>query len=185
MESNRPMTPMGAGMGNKVSRRRWSAVDTVVVLLALIAVAGIVYRVVYTARQRNAAATRTMYVVSFEVDAIHQDVLDEVKGFDAVYFCENDICLGYIGVYEDTTTGSYRVAVERDENPVLDNEGNHIPDFVSATGEMVCTDGVLSSGGGSLLVGTSGLYLTPGSRVQVRTDRAIMDLRITKIAVHA
>ena len=92
---------------------RWSAVDTVIVLLVLIAVAGLVYRVVYAA---NAEKTKTpvMYRVYFDVNETHEDVLAEVEGFDAVYLYENGVKLGYIGVYEDAATGTYTVALTPD-----------------------------------------------------------------------
>lgn len=166
---------------NRQTKRRWSALDTVIVLLVLVALAGIVYRVVYTARQKGADTTATMYKVDFEVAATHADVLEEIQGAEAVYFCENDVCLGYIAISE-TDTGDFNAALVT--APALDEEGTPIPGFETATGSMICTDGTLSNGGGSLLVGASGLYLTPGSEVEVRTDRALLHLRVVKITPH-
>ena len=64
-------------------KKRWSAMDTVILLLVLVAVAGLVYRVVYAAR-KDAEADPTMYRVYFEVLETHENVLAEVEGFDAL-----------------------------------------------------------------------------------------------------
>ena len=134
-------------------KKRWSAMDTVILLLVLVAVAGLVYRVVYAAR-KDAEADPTMYRVYFEVLETHENVLAEVEGFDAVYLYENDTRLGYIGVYLDT-----------------------------ATGILICNNATVSAGGG-LMVGDSGRYLTPGSVLEVRTDRVLMTIRITSVREH-
>lgn len=156
---------------------RWSAVDTVILLLIVVALAGLVFRVVYAAR-KDAASEPIMYRVYFEVMETHEDVLAEVRGFDAVYLYENGIHLGYIGVYEDTSTGEYTVALTA--TPAADASGDR---RVTASGCMICADGTFTSGG--LLVGDSGRYLTPGSVLEVRTDRAFMTIRITDIRKHA
>lgn len=157
----------------KSRKGRWSVVDTVIVLLVLIAVAGLVYRVVYAARAEEENG-RTLYRVYFEVAETHKDVLTEVEGFDAVYLYENGVKLGYIGVYEDTTTGDYTVA--------LTPTPTEVSGMATAAGCLVCTDGVLKDGG--LLIGESGRYLTPGSELQVRTDRALLTIRITSVREH-
>lgn len=155
-------------------KKRWTVIDTVVVLLVLIAVAGLVYRVIYTAH-KDMQEEPTPYRVYFEVLETHKDVLAEVKGFDAVYSYEDDIRLGYVGVYQDQTTGEYTPAL----TAFPGEEENH----VTATGIMVCNNATLAPGGG-LRVEDSGRYLTPGSVVEVRTDRAILTIRITSISEH-
>lgn len=157
----------------KTRKGRWSVVDTVIVLLVLLAVAGLVYRVVYAARTESEKNNK-MYRVYFEVSETHEDVLSEVAGFDAVYLYENDVRLGYIGVYEDTATGEYMVALTPDPTEKSD--------MATASGCLVCTEGVMRDGG--LLVGESGRYLTPGSELEVRTDRALLTIRITSIREH-
>ncbi len=159
-------------------KRRWSAVDTLVLLLILAAVAGLVYRVVYAAKQ-EAETDPVMYRVYFEVQETHEDVLAEVKGFDAVYLYENDVRLGYIGVYQDTATGEYTVALT--PAPAAGASGD---DRVTATGCLVCTGGTLAAGGG-LRIGESGRVLVPGSVLEVRTDRAFLTLRVTSIREHS
>ena len=159
-------------------KKRWSAMDTVILLLVLVAVAGLVYRVVYAAR-KDAEADPTMYRVYFEVLETHENVLAEVEGFDAVYLYENDTRLGYIGVYQDTATGEYTAALN-----TTPAEGATGSDRVTATGILVCNNATPASGGG-LRIGDSGRYLTPGSVLEVRTDRALMTIRITSIREHS
>jgi hypothetical protein len=158
-------------------RRRWSAVDTVILLLVLVSVAGLVYRIVYAAN-KDAAAEPVMYRVYFEVLETHEDVLAEVKGFDAVYLYENDVCLGYIGVYEDTATGDYTVALTPSPAPGATGDNR-----VTAVGCMVCTDATPVNGG--IRVGDSGRYLVPGSILEVRTDRALLTIRVTSVRKHS
>ena len=156
-------------------KKRWTVIDTVVVVLVLVAVAGLVYRVIYSARKAQETEA-TPYRVYFEVLETHKDVLAEVKGFDAVYSYEDDIRLGYIGVYQDQTTGEY--------TPALTASPTDEMNYVTATGIMICNDATLAPGGG-LRVEDSGRYLTPGSVLEVRTDRAILTIRITSIREHS
>lgn len=160
-------------MDNKMMRKpkkRWTAIDTVVVLLILAAIVGVVYRVAYAAHQ-DAEADPVIYYVDFEVMETHKDVLAEIKGFDAVYLCENDVRLGYMGVYQDGTVALTSTAA-------VGASGSH---RVTATGTLVCNNGTPAPGGG-IQVGNSGRYLTPGSVLEVRTDRAVVTIRITAIS---
>lgn len=164
-------------MMNK-QKKRWSAMDTVILLLVLVAVAGLIYRVVYAAR-KDAETEPTLYRVYFEVMETHEKVLAEVDGFDAVYLCENGARLGYIGVYQDAATGEYTAALN-----TTPAEGATGSNRVTATGILVCNNATPASGGG-LRIGDSGRYLTPGSVLEVRTDRALMTIRITSVREHS
>lgn len=159
-------------------KKRWSVMDTVILLLVLVAVAGLIYRVIYAAR-KDAEEDPTLYRVYFEVMETHEKVLAEVEGFDAVYLCENGARLGYIGVYQDTATGEYTAALT-----VTPAEGATGNDRVTATGILVCNNATPASGGG-LRVGDSGRYLTPGSVLEIRTDRALLTVRITSVREHS
>ncbi|MBQ5725527.1 MAG: hypothetical protein IIV80_05170 [Clostridia bacterium] len=72
------------------SRPRWSAVDTLIVILVLVALAGIAFRIVHAVREDAPVGEEAMYMVYFTVAETHEDVLDEVRRFDAVYLLEND-----------------------------------------------------------------------------------------------
>lgn len=158
---------------DKKERGRWSAVDVIVILLILAAIGGIVYRVFLAVREEPPTQP-DMYAVYFEVAETYAETLKEVRGFDAVYLYENNRHLGYVAVYEDVTTGEYRVALNATPTGTVD--------MATATGCMICTNGTLSEGG--LLVDGSGYYLTPGAELTVCTERALLTLRITEIKAH-
>jgi hypothetical protein len=164
--------------GDKPTRKRgWSVIDTLIVLLVLAAVAGIVYRVVDAAGQSKAQEARPMYAVYFSVEATHKDVLAEIQGFDAVYDPEDGVKLGYIAAYEDTEEGDYKPALSI--VPAVDATGR---DRVTASGCFICSEGTMMNGG--LLVDGDDRYLTPGTELSIRTDRAILTVRITEIRAH-
>ncbi len=156
-------------------RPRWSAVDTVILLLILAAIAGIIYRVVATVTQDQEQMQGTVCEVYFEIKETHRDVLAEVKGFDTVYLYENDMRLGAIGATIDVVTGD-TVAVLT----VTPIEGTELAD---ATGCMICRGSVERNGG--VLVEGTGRYLTLGSELQIRTDRVLLTVKVTDIRVRS
>ena len=162
----------------KPSRKlRWSAVDTCILLLVLAVLGGLVYRVVDAALRDQNDGDRVMYAVYFTVEDTHKGVLGEVQGFEAVYDYEDGSKLGHIAAYEDPDTGEYAPVLT--VKPAVDTAN---ADYVSATGCMICT--AATQKGGGLLVDGSGRYLTPGTTLMIRTDRALLTVRITDIRVH-
>ena len=173
MDNSQNRTPPRAAR-----KGRWSVVDTVLLLLFLVIVAAVVYRVVSAAYEEGKdGIPAPMYEVYFEVDETNKNILEEIRGFDTVYFYETDQRLGYVGMYEDTVTGEHRVALN-----LLSVAGAVGADRATATGCMICTEGTMLNG--SLFVGGSGRYLTPGSVLEVRTDRVLMTIRITSVREH-
>ena len=165
--------------GDKPTRKRgWSVIDTLIVLLILATIAGVVYRVVDAAEQSAAQENRLMYAVYFSVEEIHKDVIAEVRGFDAVYDPEDGVKLGYIAAYADAEEEGYKPALVI--VPAVNATGR---DRVTASGCFICTEGTMMNGG--LLVDGDDRYLTPGSELEIRTDRAILTIRITEIRVHS
>jgi hypothetical protein len=158
-------------------KRRWSAVDTMILLLVLLSIAGLVYRVVYAAQKGSSEPT--LHSVSFEVTEVHEDVLAEVEGFDAVYLYENDVRLGYIGKCRDEVTGELSVFYD-----VAPASGASEDGRVTAKGCMFCTNALPAAGGG-LRIGESGRILVPGSVLEIRTDRALLTIRVTSIDEHS
>ena len=152
---------------------RWSIVDSVIALLILLAIGGVIYRVVMSARRDQEAAAHQIYEVYVEVEETSPEVLAEVQGFDAVYLCENDARLGHVGVYKDGETGEYQAAL----TTTATESGR-----VKATGCLIVSG--LQTKEGSLLVEGSGRYLTPGSELEIRTDRARLTVRVTEIRAH-
>lgn len=166
MESKQTNTPAAAGRG----KSRWSAVDTLILLMLLAVIAGLIYRVVITVTAESEKGA--LYEVSFEVMETHRDVLAEVRAFDEVYLVENDMRLGAMGcTIVDESTGTVA--------PALTIE--HIPDsdMATATGILVCRSAREENG--NLMVEGTGRYLTSGSVLEIRTDRVIMTVRILSI----
>ena len=149
---------------------RWSAVDTLILLLVILAIAGCVLRVVYAANQEIEKPSE-QYLIQFTVSDIHKDIVAEIEKRDAVYFYETDQRLGFMAVTQDAATGD--LVSTLDIKPV---EGT---DLVTVTGWLICFDGTMGEGG--LYIEGSGRYLTPGITVEVRTDRARFTVCITEI----
>ena len=165
MESKQTNTPT-----TRKREARWSVIDTVILLLALAAIVGIVYRIVITVTDDGDAGKRCQ--VFFEVSETHRETLSEIGAFDEVYLVENDMLLGSIGATSyDENTG---VGV-----PALTIVSVEDSELVTATGCMVCRGTVADDG--SILVGETGRYLSRGSVLTVRTDRVLLTIRITDI----
>ena len=164
---------------NRKGRRgRWSAVDTVLLLLVILAIAGVVYRTMVTIRKEDSAVIDTTYEVYFEVVENFEDTLAEIRGLDAVYLAENQQRLGYVGVYKDVATGEHRVALTI--TPVAGDGGSA---RATAIGCMISSGNLMADG--SLAIPGSDRYLTPGSELVVRTDRALFTIRVTGIRSHS
>lgn len=157
---------------------RWSAVDTVIVLLLLIAVAAQLWQAILIRRETDAEKTPTAYDVTFSVSAIRREVLEGIDAFDGLYLCEDGTRIGSVGVYEDED-GSQRIALSVVE-PGPDGLAGS--EYVAAEGCMICTEGEYRDGG--LLIPDTGLYLDPGSEWTVRTDRVMLTIRIESIRTH-
>ena len=172
MEDSTKKSPMGQRM--QKGKRRWSVIDTVILLLVLLAIGGVVLRVVDISRKDRLNRDETMYVISFTVDETHPDVLAEIRGTDAVYLYEEEEFLGYVGMYRSENEGENTPALT-----IIPPKADAAEGRVGAEGHLVCTTGTVLNGG--LLIGNSGRYLIPGSEVMVRTDRVLLTVRVTEI----
>ncbi len=160
--------PMG-GATQKRKTKRWTAVDTIIVLLLVLAVGGVVLRgVVDWNKQAETPVTGPFYV-EFSVAEIHPTVLGEIAAFDPLYLYESGELVGYVGVYDDGTMALHTVGQLSSLNGGI----------VSAEGCMVCLEGVYENG--SLLVTGMDQYLSPGTKLTLRTDRAVLTVEITGI----
>lgn len=163
---------------------RWSAVDAVIIILAVLCVASVIYRVVYAYNQRDkgTAVTQTLYDVTFEIEEVHRDVLSCVSSFDALYLYETGERIGYVGGYQDSEGNTWiALTVSGDESESGESNGSSVntSDWVAANGCMVCVGGAIKDG--CLPVDGCDLYLAPGSELTVCTERALFTLRITGI----
>ena len=153
--------------------KRWTVVDTVIVLMLLLGLGGILLRgflpEVNVGSGKGDDLTSGPYYVDFAISEIHPTVLGEISAFDPLYLYETGELVGYIGVYDDGSIALHTV-------DMLKNPQNGT---VSAEGCMVCLEGIYSDG--SLLGKGMGTYLSPGSTLQLRTDRAVLSVEITLI----
>lgn len=197
MEKRKNKTAATGADVNERTKRRWSAVDTAILLLTVLAVAGLVYRIVVEYNDAKAAekAEKTAYRVYFTVDEMQSSVLDEMNGGDVLYIREDGTVLGYIAVRTAATTNGAGSAVDgaaeavdtdNDETLNLDKamtarpiENGTDPNAVTVEGVFVCNEWELVDG--SLKSADGERYLTRGSVIDVRTDRAAMTIRITEI----
>ncbi len=152
---------------------RWTAVDTVILLMLLLGVGGILLRGflpdITEGANRGEDVTSGPYFVEFAVSEIHPLVLGEINAFDPLYLYETGEPVGYIGVYDNGSMALHTVA-----SSANNGSGN-----VSAEGCMVCLEGIYRNG--SLLIKGMDTYLSTGSTLLLRTDRAVMSVEITSI----
>lgn len=169
--------------------RRWSAMDTVIVMLLFVAVVGVVLRVAvaYWDAQDAGQANGVYYDVHFEVDAMFEASLDDIDGADAVYLLETGELLGYMGV-EGTSADSDGEGQVSDPNggeeapskklyPRPRVEGTD-PDIVAADG-VICIEGKMVDG--SLYSQNGEIYLSKGTELTVCTERVTFQIRVTDI----
>ena len=152
-------------------KRKWGAADTLIVLALVLAIAGVILRGFMEQRETDESAQSGPFDVYFTVAEIQSSVLDEISGLDMLYLHETGELMGYIGVYAD---GS--VAIK--PTGVLPITGG---DWVSAQGCMVCLEGSMTDG--SLLPYDTDRYISPGSVLTLRTERAVLTVEITEIVV--
>lgn len=148
---------------------RWTVIDTVIVLMVLLAIAGVVLRGVMDSGKDEAVADTGTYYVSFTVPEIHASVLEEIKAFEALYSYETGDLVGYVGVYDDGNISLRAVS------PLTNGNGA----LVTAEGSMVCLEGTMKDG--SLLVRGMDTYLTPGMSLTLCTERAVILVEISEI----
>ena len=148
---------------------RWTAVDTTLLLLILLAIAGVVVRGVMDHRQKEKIPAEGPFYVDFKVEEIHSSVLDEIKSSDALYLYGTGELVGYVGFYDDGTRALHALPIVEADNDTS----------VAAEGCMVCLEGIYRNG--SLLVTGMDRYLSPGSVLTLRTDRAVMTVEILNI----
>lgn len=165
-EGKKPSKPPRTG-------RRWTVMDTAILLLVLVAVAGTVFRGVMNVREENEETPVGPFDIYFSVEQVHTSVLADIQGFDPLYDYATGEQLGYVGVYSDGTVALAPVGV------VTLRDG----ETVAAEGCMVCLEGVMKDG--SLLISGTERYLAPGSEITLRTSRAVMTVVVTKISLRA
>lgn len=172
-ESNRN----GRANKKKSRSRRWSAADTVVVILAVLALAGIVARLIVFSGKDLAdyRGDGVTYAIEYTVDEIYEDAVDSIKALDTVTLLETGDTIGYIAPYDDYAPVINKMYIDGGEN-VKDSEFLK----VSIKGTVFCNNATMKDG--CLLVADGGKYIAPGSQVKLATPTAILDVKIVKIS---
>lgn len=162
------------GKSPKKSGGRWTAIDTVILLLVLVAIAGVIVRsFVLPGEKDDQAVAEGAYYVEFTVHEIHAEVLEEFRISDRFYLYETNELVGYLGYYADGTRALQAMA------PVMEGDDR----LVTAEGCLYCPDARMENG--CLLLKDTDTYLAPGAVLKLRTDRATMTIEIKKIRAEA
>ncbi len=156
------------GRRGRQTSARWTVIDTVIVLMVLLAIAGAVLRSVMDSDKDKVVADTGTYYVDFTIPEIHPSVLAEIQAFDALYTYETNTHVGYVGAYDDGTIALRTVTP-------LNSNGS----FVAAEGCMVCLEGTMKDG--SLLIRGMDTYLTPGMSLTLCTERVMIVIEISDI----
>ncbi len=169
-----PEKQSSEGKRSKKKGGRWTAIDTVILFLVLVALAGVVVRsFVFPNGKDTHTVAEGPYYVEFTVREIHAEVLEEFNVSDRFYLYETNELVGFLGYYADGTRALQAVAPVAEEDDRL----------VTAEGCLYCPDGKMENG--SLLLTETGTYLAPGAVLKLRTDRATMTIEIKKIRSEA
>ena len=162
----------------KTKNRRWSASDTVVVIVIVLALAGIVGRLIVFGGKdlTDYKGDGVTYAVEFTVDEMYKDTVDSIKAMDTVTLLETGDSIGYVAPYDD-----YAPAIKTE---LIANEGNakdgQFVKVAISRGTFFCNNATFKDG--CLLVADGGKYIAPGSQVQIATPTAILDIKIIKIS---
>ncbi len=148
------MNPVDSG------RRSFSVVDVAIILVVIASLAGLVLRWVTDTVELETSYEGEAYVVTYKVMETHRDILGSVANGDTVYVSEGDAYIGYL-----------------DGKPSLTPAVGH-PDRATGVGHMRC-NGQMENG--TLLLKKSGISLTPGTIIEVHTERARLTLTVTDI----
>ena len=149
---------------------RWTAIDTFILLIVLLAIAGAVVRSFVNFDEKSESeVVGGPYYVEFTVREIHTDVLAEFEISDRFYLYETGEFIGYLGYYANGERALKATSFVEGGNGAL----------VAAEGCLYCSEGTLKNGG--LLLKDVNSYLVPGAVLRLRTDRAVMTVEITKI----
>lgn len=176
------------------SKRRWSAMDTVITILLVAAVVSLVGRVIYAYRNRSHADVAHLYTVEFEVASIQAENLRQIEAFDVVYVYESGAMVGYIGAEEMDGVRSVAIhakktmeSAETTEGALTEETGIEVAEgvppiftgYTEAYGSMICVGGELEDG--CLYVSNMEAYIAPGTELTVCTDKVLFTMRVRSI----
>ncbi len=143
-------------------KHRFTAVDSVLLILAVAAVFGTVFGWVYqTVTTEEKQESGITYAVSFRIASTHHKVIDGLQVGDVLYTMEGEP-IGYL----------------RDDLKSYADSTSPYAGHAVATGSMVCIGNQTNR---SLQVGEENRCLTPGDTLKIRTEREILTVYILDI----
>ncbi len=154
----------GRSSPRKGGSNRSAVVDVVIILLAVVALAGVFFRWVFATAGEDRTHGDKTYIVSVEIAEAHKTTLESLRAGDTLYLADD---ASYTGYFVSTPTVLLRPT-----------EGA-LPNRAVATARLSC-EGVLGTDG-TLTLTSGDICLSPGSELEVRTDRALLSLRVVKI----
>ena len=183
-------------------KRPWSAVDTLILILAAAAIASFVGRVIYAYRHRQSDEERKngTYSVQFTIENIHTESLGCIYAFDSVYLFDSGNLIGNIAMYEseDGVQQTALVAIASDssaDTAAMDaSETAETTDasdgmehtsssaHTAAEGRLICSGSELKDG--CLLLSDANIYITAGTELKVCTERVVFTLRVLDISLN-
>lgn len=156
------------------AKGRWSAADTLIVLLVVLSVGGFVFRFVFAGWQAERTDSTALYDLTFTIEGVSPETVGRIGAADVVYMYGGTDSLGYIDTVTDEETGLLRAAVTI-PGTVTGQPGER----VTASGTLVCTGARLVDG--FLMVDGCPQCLAPGNEVTVCTERVLFTLKVTGI----
>ena len=138
---------------------RWTVIDTVLVILAVVAVAGVVYRAIDFFRDNQYETRYYVYVTGTQ--SVNYTVPQQIGQQDDVYLYGTDVRIGYV-------QAEHVVYGEPDQN------GN-----VTFSCCLIVDQGEMEEGRVSVLDGT--VYLATGENLVICTDRVALSVHIDSI----
>ena len=183
-------------------KRPWSAVDTLILILAAAAIASFVGRVIYAYRHRQSdeKTKNGTYSVQFTIENIHTESLGCIYAFDSVYLFDSGNLIGNIAMYEseDGVQQTALVAIASDssaDTAAMDvSETAETTDasdgmehtsssaHTAAEGRLICSGSELKDG--CLLLSDANIYITAGTELKVCTERVVFTLRVSDISLN-
>lgn len=159
--------------------RRWSSSDTAVVIVIVLALAGIIGRLIVFGGKdlTDYNGDGVTYAVEFTVDEMYKDTADSIKAMDTVTLLETGDSIGYVAPYDDYAPAIKTEIIANEDNA---KDGKFVKVAISR-GTFFCNNATYKDG--CLLVADGGKYIAPGSQVQIATPTAILDIKIVKISV--
>lgn len=181
------VTPAGKKESNKEKKtksgHRWSVADTAISLLVLLAIAGMVYRLVFWNGDGKASSEtgNNIYAIKYTVGEMYEAAVDELEAFDKISLYDTGDYIGYIAPYDDYTPVIKKTYIRDSVEAVTLADGASGGSYrkVSLEGIIFCNACVLRDG--SLFIVESDRYISAGSELTVATDTVSMNIKVIEI----